>query len=247
MKRITSIVFAIFLTCGFCESALAQMDRTEKKTYQPGHLKLTGEQMDDICDAAVLKVEELNEFIRKMASKRYRNRNKYIDPAKALFLEKCGPYDEVKFDERGNIIERKQNKGVSVELAWGRPSKFTLEERLMRVYFPRLVGFKYKSVDIITTDAVNMKVTRPEKMGLDKDGNMTYKCLVTYIQQFEYTTYENKTGGDRTTKIVECHITEIEILDINNQPDYTYDVKLGNIYVENLELIDPTRNVELIP
>ena len=117
----------------------------------------------------------------------------------------------------------------------------------MRVYFHNLVKLNYKTVDIKTTDAVNMKVTRPERMGLDKDGNMTYKCHVTYVHQFEYTTHENKTGGDRTTKIVECHITEIKILDINNQPDYIYDVKLGNIYVENLELIDSTRNVELIP
>lgn len=248
MKRIASILIAALLTCGICESAFAQGYRSNRNQNIPDYLKLSEKQMDDISDAAKLKVVDMNDLIIDMADKGIHNRKSLIPKAQDLFLEDCGEYDDVIVDKYGNVLQRTRNEGVRMELALGNPNNWTVKERLMRVYFHNLVLLNYKEVTITTTDVVNMKSTKPVFLKYDEEGNKVYKCLVTYIQQIQTVTHDNRKGGDRTTKTVECYVTEIAIpLSTNDEKDYTYMVELGNVLVDKLEKVDPTRNIELIP
>ena len=246
MKRIASIVLAAFLTCGFCESAWAQMNRTEKITQRVPD-ELTAKDIKEMQFAAKKEVYKMNKEIEKIANKKFTNREKFIRDVRKRFINYCLPYFDITQDDNGNILEKKKNLGVVMEVASATGKDFTVKERLMRVYLYNLMRLNYKSVTIRTTDLVNMKSTKPDFIEYDKNGNEVYKCLVTYVQHLDAKTYENIDTGDLTTKTVECYITRIEILDINNQTDYTYSVKLGNVYVDKLEKTDPSKTIELLP
>ena len=134
-----------------------------------------------------------------------------------------------------------------METATATKTSFTVAERLMRVYLYNLMRLNYRTVKITNTDFVNMKSTKPVLDHIDKDGNEVYKCLVVYVQRCEVETHERVHGIDDTTKIVEVYIKKIEILNAQNQIDYVFSIKLGDVLVESLEKTDPSKNIELLP
>lgn len=246
MKRLATLALAAILTCGICESAFAQTNRATSSQRKVG--TLTERQKEDLKVAARKKVIHMAELIRKIANKeRYTNRERFIKDARWEFIKYCQPYFYEVKDENGNVLEKKKNDGVIMEIATATKESFSVYERLMRVYFYNLMKLNYKTVKITNTDFVNTKATNPEKIGEDEDGNEIYKCMVIYVQRFVAQTHEGKIINDDTTKVVEVYIKRMEILNNINEPEIVFSIKLGDILVDKLEKTDPSKNIELIP
>lgn len=242
MKRLATLAFAAILTCGICESAFAQTGTMHR--HRSG---LTDQEIKDLDLVARTKVFNLTNLIKKIANKRYTNREEFIKEARMDFINYCLPYFYEVKDASGKVLKRDKNLGVKMELATATKHGYTTYERLMRVYFYNLMKFNYKTVKITNTDIADMKTTKPKLHDYDKDGNEIYKCVVVYVQRFEGQTHDDRDFGEDTTKVVEVYIKKIEILDNNNEPTNSFSVKLGDILVDKLEKIDPSKNIELIP
>jgi len=184
-----------------------------------------------------ITVDLLNNNIRNMADREKKNRERYKRSAEDLFIGKCLQFPEIIKDSSGRIIKIITNRGVTMELATlYKQRKYT---RLMREYFTNVLNFKYETVHIAFSDIADMKMSRPNYIGTDEDGNDMYECTVTYIQYFKGITKENIICEDLTTKTIKVQVTEyFEPNFATGQLEPCYQVLLGNVYVDKIEEAD---------
>lgn len=181
------------------------------------------------------KVAQLNDYIKYMVSPKIKIDNRYVykKEAQGLFINECKGYTEyVKYKD--GTQRQVQRGGVKMETA-------TLRHRvprseLMTNYFQGLINKQYASVDIQSTEADYMRVSKLQPYGRDKDGNLLYACSVYFDQAYVARRGDGQFYKDITHKWAVCYIHVADIYDPNTGENYNeYMVELGDIYVVSVE------------
>ena len=129
----------------------------------------------------------------------------YIEQALKLFIAKGEKYDVItttKLDNGREKTDTIHKEGVMMEVtSISRPN--STSRKTVKKYLPGLKKLTYSQVEIKTTDATDMRVTNPKKIG-----DNTYHCTCYFEQEFIGKTGEVIKYGDRTTKRVDI-ITQV--------------------------------------
>lgn len=180
--------FILVLTVLCCNGKVAA--QTEFSIPDAG---LTDEQVAMIKIRVAEKTAQMNDYIAFMASKKksLSNRQYYKKKALNLFIGKGYSYTKDGVEVQGVMME-------TTSLSRKKSS-----HSLIRNYFQRVIEYKYKDVEIKTTEVPNMKVSELKQI----DDN-EYECTCQYDQYFiAYGDGRVILYKDKTTKRITCRIT----------------------------------------
>lgn len=183
------------------------------------------------------KVGMLNKYISFIANpqKKWETRVSYKEEAQKLFIHDCNSYTEILEFKNGTrkVIE---NKGVTMGVS--SVNNPTPRDKPMKQYFRGLMTMGYQSVTIETTDIADMRVSKLQPYGKDKDGKQLYTCSVYFDQVFIGQRGDGGVYKDLTRKWVVCYVQVDEVLDEETgetRPEYM--VRLGDVFVISTERI----------
>lgn len=200
-------------------------------------LTQTSEDLEMLKERAREKVKQLNDDISFMADpqKAWETRNYYKGEAQKLFINDCERFKEI-IKYKNGIEEEVWRDGVTMEVA--SLSNRKPRPRPMKEYFRGLINMSYKSVKIETTDIADMRVSKLQPYGKDKNGKMMYVCSVYFDQAFIGIRRDGGKYVDMTHKWVVCYVQVDEVLDVETGETYPeYMVKLGDVHVESIETL----------
>ena len=159
----------------------------------------------------------------------------YKDQAQKLFINDCNGFKEILEYKDGRKKEI-WREGVTMEVVSLRNQ--TPRPKPMKQYFRGLISMTYKSVLIETTDITDMRVSKLQPYGKDKNGRMMYVCSVYFDQLFIGRRGDGGIYKDLTRKWVVCYVQVDEVYDPDTGETFSeYMVRLGDVHVESIEKI----------
>ncbi len=197
----------------------------------------TSQDMEVLKLRAKEKVKQLNDYISYMADPQKDNETRfyYKDQAQKLFINDCNGFKEILEYKDGRKKEI-WREGVTMEVVSLRNQ--TPRPKPMKQYFRGLISMTYKSVLIETTDITDMRVSKLQPYGKDKNGRMMYVCSVYFDQLFIGRRGDGGIYKDLTRKWVVCYVQVDEVYDPDTGETFSeYMVRLGDVHVESIEKI----------
>ncbi len=198
----------------------------------------SSQDIDNLKERAKEKTKTLNDYIAFMANpkKNDSTRYSYKKEAQTLFIQNCNPYIEKLEFRDGTKKDIIRKEGVTMEVT--SVNRTSPRQKPMKEYFRGLINMTYKDVIIETTDIADMRVSKLQPYGKDKDGKQLYVCTVHFDQVFIGKRDNGLDYKDLTRKWVVCYVQIDQVLDEKTGETYPeYMVSLGDIFVESTERI----------
>ena len=192
----------------------------------PAYSQSQEDMKENIKNRAREKTAQLGMYIKNIA-KKYPNltpkeqedkKNYFIYTALGLFIFRGEKYDVYITDNVTEKTDTIHKEGAMMEVtSISRPN--STSRRTVKKYLNGLKKLIYSQVEIKTTDAADMRVTTPQKIG-----DNLYQCTCYFEQEFIGKTGEVIKYGDRTTKRVDV-ITQV----LETEDGIELKTKLGDV------------------